>query len=89
MGLFGGALRCPKCRSTDVSVQMMETGSRTSKSGNGLGGHTWNAARGVMAISTLGLSNLVVPKAKGKAKTKIQMQKVAVCQHCGHDWIVK
>ena len=90
MGLFGGKkLRCPKCKSEDVSVQMMEAGSETKKSGNGLGGNAWNAARGIAAISTLGMSNLVVPKAKGKSKTKVVLQKVCLCQHCGHDWILK
>lgn len=82
-------LTCPKCGGVNVSVQMMEAGSKTTKSGTGLGGNAWNLARGVAAISTLGLSNLVIPKAQGKNKTKTVTQKVCLCQDCGNDWILK
>lgn len=102
MGMFGGnKLRCPACKSENVTVQIMATDSvttgkeKTKKSGNGLAGNAWNAGRGIMAISTLGLSNLVIPKAKGKAKTTVNtktktiMRKVCLCQDCGHDWIIQ
>lgn len=81
-------MKCPKCKNDNVIIQMMETGSKTSKKGNGLIGNTYNATRGLLAISTLGLSNLVVPKAKGTNKTKTTMKKIALCQNCGHSWNV-
>lgn len=82
-------MKCPKCASENVSVQFMEAGAKTKKSTVGLGGHAYNAARGVAAISTLGLSNIFLPKATGKSKTKIQNDKVAICQDCGNSWNVK
>lgn len=86
-------LMCPKCKSTDLQIQFMESGSKskTKKSGVGAGGHAYNAARGMLAISTLGMSNLVVPKAKGKEKTttKNKNVKVCICQSCGHSWNIK
>jgi len=82
-------MKCPKCKSDNVMIQMMETGSKTKKTGNGFGGIAHNTVRAGLAISTLGLSNLVVPKAKGKEKTKTKMQKIALCQECGHSWNIK
>lgn len=79
---------CPECGGENVTISMEETGSKTKKTGVGLGGHVNNAARGLMAISTLGMSNLVWKKAKGEAKTKTVMQKVCLCQNCGHSWIL-
>lgn len=81
-------MKCPKCRSTNVNVQIVEEGSRTSKRGNGLLGHTYNAARGVAGIATLGLSNIILPKAKGHEKTKNKNETYAVCQNCGNTWKV-
>ena len=82
-------MNCPKCKSENVSIQFMETGAKTKKSSVGLGGHTYNAARGIAALTTFGMSNLVLPKAKGQSKTKIKNQKVALCQDCGNSWNVK
>lgn len=82
-------MNCPKCGSDNVNIQMIEQGAKTKKSTVGLGGHVYNATRGVMALSTLGMSNLVMPKATGKSKTKIKAQKVAICQGCGNSWKVK
>jgi len=53
---------------------MEETGSKTKKHGNGIGGHLNNTARALTAVSTLGLSNLVWKKSKGSEKTKAIMQ---------------
>jgi len=87
--MFGSKLKCPKCKGTEISVQMVEMGSKTKKSGNGLIGNTYNAARGIAGIATLGLSNIVLPKAKGKEKTKNALVKMALCQSCGHSWEIK
>ena len=83
-----GGLKCPKCKGHNISVQMVEIGSKTKKSGNGLVGNTYNAARGLAGIATLGLSNIVLPKAHGKEKTKNKLEKMAICQDCGHSWDV-
>lgn len=88
MGLFGdnSTLKCPKCKGCNISVQMVDVGSKTSKTTVGLGGKAHNLARGVAAVSTMGLSNLVITKAKGREKTKNKMEKVAICQDCGKSW---
>lgn len=83
-------MQCPKCKGYNVNVQIVEVGSKskTKKSGVGLGGHAHNAVRGVMAIGTLGASNLVVKKATGEAKTntKTKNKTMCICQNCGHTW---
>lgn len=79
---------CPECKSEDVTISLEEVGSKTKKTGVGLGGHVNNAARGLMAVSTLGMSNLVWKKAKGEAKTKTVLEKVCLCQNCGHSWVL-
>ncbi len=89
-GSTQGGLMCPKCKSHNINVQLVEVGSKTktSKSGVGLGGHAHNAIRAGMAITTLGASNLVIKKATGteKGKTKTKNQTFCICQNCGHSW---
>lgn len=80
---------CPKCKSENVTIEMMQKGGRTAKHGTGLGGNINNAARAVTAISTLGLSNLVWKKSKGTEKTKFKNVKVCLCQNCGNSWEIK
>ena len=82
-------MTCPDCGSNDVTVQTIEAGSKTKKGGNGLGGNIYNATRGILAVSTLGLSNIVMPKAKGKNKTKTILQKTCICQNSGNSWVIK
>lgn len=77
---------CPNCGSENVVVQMQEVGSKTKKHGNGLGGIAHNTVRATMGIATLGMSNLVIKKAKGGERTKVTTQKICLCQSCGHDW---
>lgn len=79
-------MKCPKCKSENVTVELVQVGGKTKKSGNGLGGHLNNMARGVMAVSTLGVSNLVWKKSEGSEKTKVKNQTMCVCQNCGHVW---
>lgn len=81
-------MRCPKCKSTNINVQMVEVGSSTKRKGVGLIGNTYNAARGIASIATLGIAGKVLPKAEGKNKTKVETEKVAICQNCGHSWEV-
>lgn len=82
-------LSCPKCGGTNLQVQMVEAGMTTKHKGNGLLGNVNNAARGVAALSTLGMSNLVWKKSKGGSKTTVNMQKVCICQDCGYSWDIK
>lgn len=82
-------MKCVACASEDVTVEFMQVGGRTAKHGTGLGGKTNNAARGLTAVSTIGMSNLVWKKSKGTEKSKIKNQKVALCQSCGHDWAIR
>ena len=84
--MFARSLKCPKCKSSDVSVQFVEFGSKTKKTGNGLGGILHNTVRAGAAVATLGLSNLIIPKARGREKTKNDVQKMCLCQNCGHSW---
>ena len=81
-------MKCPKCGSTNISVQMIQTGTKTKKSGVGLIGNSYNTFRGIMNICTLGVLGKIMPKATGKEKTKTKLSKMAVCQSCGHNWRV-
>lgn len=77
-------MKCPKCKSENVKA---DTGRRQDKeTRNGLGGHINNTARGLTAICTLGMSNLVWKKSKGNEKTKFKNKTVCICQNCGHTW---
>lgn len=80
---------CPKCGSENVNISMEEVGSKTKKHGVGLGGHANNIARGMTAVVTLGMSNLVWKKSKGTEKTKAVTAKVCICQACGNSWEIK
>jgi hypothetical protein len=80
---------CPKCKSKDVEISMVEVSSKTKKHGNGLGGKLNNMARATAAIGTAGLSNLVWKKSKGGESTIVKNQKTCICQNCGYSWALK
>lgn len=82
-------MECPECGSDNVQVQMVEQGQTTSKKGVGFGGHMNNMARGMTAVATLGMSNLVWKKSKGTNKTKTVNATVGICQNCGHTFEIK
>lgn len=82
-------MKCPKCKGENVTISFVEEGSKTKKTGIGLGGHLHNAMRTTMAVGTLGMSNLVIKKATGEEKTKNKNAKMCICQDCGHSWKVK
>ena len=67
---------------------MVETGSRTRKSGVGLLGNLYNTFRGILSVCSLGILGKILPKATGKEKTKNRLAKTAICQSCGHSWRV-
>jgi len=71
-----------ECGSENVSIEMVQVGGKTKKSGNGIGGHANNMARGITAMCTLGMSNLVWKKSKGGEKTKTKNEKACLCQNC-------
>ena len=80
---------CPKCNSENVNVQIEQVSSKTKKHGNGIGGHLNNAARGVTALCTFGVSNLVWKKSNGNEKPFVKNEKVSLCQNCGNSWTIK
>lgn len=82
-------MQCPKCGSENVTIEMIQTGGKTKKHGNGLGGHLNNAARGATAMMTLGMSNLVWKKSKGNEKMTYTNEKMCLCQNCGNTWKIK
>lgn len=82
-------MKCTQCGSDNVTVELFQSGGRTRQHGVGFGGNMNNAARGLTAMSTLGMSNLVWKKSKGTEKSRYKAQKVALCQGCGHDWVVR
>lgn len=81
-------LQCPKCKDYRISIQFNTTVSKSRHTSPGLAGNTYNAARGVANIATLGIAGKLLPKAKGKTKTttKIKDKKTAVCNNCGYSW---
>lgn len=83
-----GGLKCKKCGSSNVSIQIMQRGETTKRKGVGLGGNVNNLARGITAIGTLGLSNLVWKKSEGVNKTQIKNVRMAICQNCGRSWSI-
>lgn len=73
-------MKCPKCKSENVSVQFVTKSAKTYKRGC-LGG----IGRLMLIFFTLG-TWLVV--SKRKSKTNMKNQKEAVCQNCGYSWKV-
>lgn len=82
-------MQCPKCGSENVTIEMIQTGGKTKKHGNGIGGHLNNMARATVAVGTLGMSNLVWKKSKGNEKMTYKNEKMCLCQNCGNTWKIK
>lgn len=74
---------CKRCGGSNISFQMVQTGGKSGHQGNGIGGHSNNFARGITAMSSLGLSNLVWRKSKGSSKHKFKNESIGLCQDCG------
>ena len=56
-------MKCPKCGSENVTINMQEVGSKTQKKSNSIGHKMAHSAmRGTAGLFTLGLSNLFIPK---------------------------
>lgn len=71
-------MKCPKCGSESVNVQMVNTKAKTNNAGI-----IYKTIRFCLIFCTCGLW-LLVPSRKGN--TKIKSKSVAVCQNCGHNW---
>ena len=82
-------MQCTQCHSDNVQISMIQEAGRVRHTGVGIAGHTNNAARGLMAVSTLGMSNLVWKKSKGGSSQKFKNRKMCVCQDFGHSWRIK
>ena len=75
---------CPKCKSENVTIQMLQIGSKSSHKS---GGCLWVIGIMFLIICTCGLW-LIIGKHKGGSKTKITNKKIAICQDCAYQWKV-
>lgn len=75
-------MKCPKCGSENVSVQVVQAKAKTSQNSRGC---MWKAMRVTLIICTCGLW-LLVGKSKGSEKMKFKNESHAVCQNCGNRW---
>ena len=80
---------CPQCGSENVTITMHQIGSETEKYGVGFDGHMNNLARGIVAVCTLGLSNLFWRKRTGSERAVTRTKKICLCQNCGHSWEIR
>jgi len=87
-------MRCKRCGSEHVSVQYVQTGSKTKSKST-----TRHKKRGCLYwLCCLWAIDLLIwcftfwspsrrkSKTKGTSKTTISNQKMAVCNDCGHSW---
>lgn len=77
-----GGIMCPMCKNRNVTVQLIQTGSKSSHNSRGC---LWSLMRITLIICTCGLW-LIVGKSLGKSKTTFKNAKMCVCQSCGHSW---
>ena len=55
-------MKCPKCGSENVTINMQEVGSKTQKKSNSMGHKMAHSAmRGTAGLFTLGQSNIIIP----------------------------
>ena len=74
--------KCPKCGSTNISFQIVQTGAVTNTKKKGC---LFSIFRLILIVCTCGLW-LLFGKKKSKSKTTYTNQKMAICQNCGHQW---
>lgn len=81
-------LICNNCGSNNINIQIVEVGSKTKKTENTIFQKTTHSTiRSLAGLSTLGISNAFIPKnLQGQEKTKNKLQKMCICQNCGHSW---
>ncbi|KAF5048478.1 hypothetical protein DSECCO2_449610 [anaerobic digester metagenome] len=76
-------MTCPKCKSENCSVQIVEVGKKTKNRGT-TGVRKLN--RTFLQVCTFGMYGLFIRKKTGSETTKTKNQKRGLCQDCGHDW---
>ncbi len=74
--------KCPKCGSTNVSFQIIQTGAVTSTKKKGC---LYSIGRLILIVCTCGLW-LLFGRKKEKSRTTYTNEKAAICQNCGHQW---
>ncbi len=82
-------LTCPRCGSTNVSVQLVEQGQRTKRSGVGFSGNLNNCLRFVAMVFTLGIAGLFWKRAEGVNDTETDTSTMGICQTCGYVWHIQ
>lgn len=70
---------CPKCVSTNISVQAV---SNTFGSTKGFG--CLKSCFGILILGPIGFFLGLCGMGKGRTKTKIKQ--IRICQHCGYQW---
>lgn len=73
-------MKCPKCESENVNIQMVNTKIKTNHTGiiHAIG-------RLCLICCTCGLWLLVPSR---KENSKVKNKSMAICQSCGHNWKV-
>lgn len=80
-----GGVACPVCYSHNITYQVTQTNAKTSTKGNGC---LWGLGRAMLVLCTCGLWLLIGPHISS-SNTSISTRKTAICQNCGHSWIVR
>lgn len=73
-------MMCPNCGSENVTIEIQQATTYTKKHGNGIGGHLNNAARGLTAFCTLGLSACLIlfgKRARGTKRLSLKTKRFA------------
>ena len=81
-------MKCPKCKSENVTVQVVTEVKEKKKKGVLYWiciGFWWEP----LSWLFLTLPKLILSLFSKKTKTVTKKYKEAVCQNCGHSWIVK
>lgn len=78
-------MKCPKCGSENVSIQLQQVEGKTTKKRNGC---LYGFCRFCLILCTCGLW-LLVGKHDGSEKTKYKSKRIGICQNCGCQFDVK
>ena len=77
-------MKCPKCKSENVNVQIEQVGGKTKVRKTGC---LWEIGRLFLICCTGGLW-LLIGKRKGTNNTTFVNKSVGVCQDCGNKWYI-
>jgi len=75
-------MKCPKCKSENVSVTLEQTTGKTKSRNMGC---LWSIGRLCLIFCTCGLW-LLVGKRKRSGNIKFKNKTIALCQSCGYKW---